>query len=195
MLGLKLYEWLTLVGIIAGPIAAVAITLWVESRRRDREQQIQVMRMLLNTRHTPADPAYSVAINLVPVEFNKKPKIMAAWQAYIDTVRYTPAPENEGTHLGITVAKQTTLIFEIMKTLGFNLSESDIQTSAYVSKGWVERDDINIAAMRSWPRIADALEFQTRMLAGEFEAPPSPKARKKRNSNAVLEDKSGGVAA
>src|SRR3546814_5318903 len=48
-------EILTLIAVIVGPIVAVVITLWVDGRRRDREQKIIVLRLLLATRHIPAD--------------------------------------------------------------------------------------------------------------------------------------------
>jgi hypothetical protein len=160
-LGLRLYEWLTLLGVIAGPIAAVVISLWVERRRRTREQRLQVLRTLLNTRHLPADPGWSGAINLVPVEFNDCSSVMEAWKAYIDCVRYEASPENVHTHYEEMIAKQTTLIFRITRELGFSLPESDIRSSAYASRGFIERDDLYLNALRAWPRIAAALESQT----------------------------------
>ena len=65
--GLQIYEWLTLAAILIGPIVAVIITLATEARRRTREQQTQTLRMLLSTRHLPSDPAYSTAINMIPI--------------------------------------------------------------------------------------------------------------------------------
>src|SRR3546814_19133659 len=65
-------EILTLIAVIVGPIVAVVITLWVDGRRRDREQKIIVLRLLLATRHIPADPRFLTAINLIPVEFNAR---------------------------------------------------------------------------------------------------------------------------
>lgn len=161
--GLKLYELLTLIGIVIGPIVAVAITLWVEARRRDRDRQIQLMRMLLTTRHLPGDPAYTVAINTIPIEFNKSKAVMLAWQVYIEAVRYKPSPENAESQLKDLLIKQTKLIFEIMRELGFNLSETDIQNSAYAAGGFIERDNIMLDGFRAWPRIATALELNNQL--------------------------------
>ena len=158
--GLKFSEWLTLLGIVTGPIVAVVITLWVDGRRRARDQKSQVMRLLLNTRHLPSDPSYTIAINSIPVEFNKDKKVMAAWHVYIDAVRYKASPENTDVALADLRAKQTKLIFEVMKSLGYALAETDIQNSAYAAGGYVDRENIFIDAWRAWPRIAAALEFQ-----------------------------------
>jgi hypothetical protein len=145
-------------------VIAVLISLWLEGRRRKREQQIQIMRALLSTRHLAADPAYTVAINMIPVEFNGNRRIMEAWRTYLDAVRYRPSPENAESHLKDVFAKQTKLIFEIMRDLGFELPETDIQNLAYAAGGFIERDNITLEAWRAWPRIAAALEAQTKFL-------------------------------
>ena len=167
-MGLKLTELVTLVGIIAGPIVAVLVTLWIEGSRRKKEQQVQTLRMLLSTRHLAADPAYSTAINLIPIEFNDCTKVMASWREYIRHVRVTPMPEGAAMHHQDTMAKQTTLIFEMMREIGFELKETDIQTSAYASNAFIDRDIISLDAWKSWVRIADALERNNAMLSSSL---------------------------
>jgi hypothetical protein len=83
-------EWLTLAAIVFGPIAAVGITLWIEGRRRRRETRLTVLRQLMATRHLPADPMYSTAVNLIPVEFNDERDVMAAYKAYQEAIRQRP---------------------------------------------------------------------------------------------------------
>jgi hypothetical protein len=48
------------------------------------------MRMLLSTRHMPADPLYSTAINLIPADFNDQIEVMDAWRKYHSVVRERP---------------------------------------------------------------------------------------------------------
>ena len=162
--GLKLFELLTLIGIIIGPVIAVIITLITESKRRKREGQIQVMRMLLNTRHMPADPSYSVAINLVPVEFNDSNEVMTAWEKYIDVVRLKPTPENQVSQEILITNSQTALIYRIMKSLGFNLSETSIQSSAYVSEGFIFRDKLYIDSLVAMRDIAEVIKQQNEFM-------------------------------
>ena len=161
ILGLKIYELITIAAIVIGPIVAVSITLFFEGRRQERDRQNQTMRMLVSTRHLPGDAAYTTAINMIPVDFNRQRSIMAAWHAYIESIRYQPSPENVDESLKQAVSKQTKLIFEIMRFLGYRISESDIQATAYAAGGFIERDNIMIRAWQSWPRIADALESQS----------------------------------
>ncbi len=96
---------LTIVAIVAGPLAAVLITLLVERRRKARETQLHVLRMLISTRHLPSDPTYATAINLVPVEFNRHSAVMGAWNTYIEAVRYQPAQADRESHDAVLRAR------------------------------------------------------------------------------------------
>ena len=165
--GLKLYELLTLVAIVVGPMGAVAITVASERRRRLKERQTQTLRTLLSTRHLPSDPAYSTAINLIPVDFNDVGSVMMAWQAYIEKIRTVPNAGGEETHRKDCVNKQTKLIFAMIRHLGYRLAESDIDISAYAAQGFIDRDNLHLAALASWPRIAAALEAQTSWTASQ----------------------------
>jgi hypothetical protein len=176
--GLKFSELVTLFGVIVGPIVAVGMTLFVEARRRQRDSRIQIMRMILNTRHLPADPSYNAAINLIPVEFNSDEKIMVAWKEYISHVRVRPSTENRSDHDVLTLAKQTTLIFRLMKNLGFNLTETEIQTSAYASEGSMIRDNLYLASLDAAIRSAVALEKQTTWLENQHKGAKTVLAKK-----------------
>ncbi len=85
--GRKLLDWATLFAILFGPVLAVGSSLAVDARRNKRTLQIQTMRMLVGTRHLAGDPSYSSAIDLIPIEVNRQPKIMNAWRDYIEVVR------------------------------------------------------------------------------------------------------------
>jgi hypothetical protein len=77
---MKLNDCLTLGAIVVGPIFAVAITLIIDKTRRTMERRLHIMRMLLGTRHMPADAQYYMAVNLIPAEFNDRPDVMKAWR-------------------------------------------------------------------------------------------------------------------
>ena len=164
--GLKIYEWLTLIAILVGPVVAVIVTLATEARRRTREQQAQTLRMLLSTRHLPSDPAYSTAINMIPIDFNRESGVMAAWNNYITSIRFRSTPEGADAHQQDIITKQTKLIFQMTKSLDYKLDETDIQSTAYAAEGFINRDNLMLDAWRAWPRIADALETQTQLIDG-----------------------------
>lgn len=154
-------EWLTLGAIIAGPIAAVGITLWIENRRQVRDRRLYVTRMLLMTRHLPADPQYNAAINLIPIEFNDQPKVIAAWRTYHERANESVDALHQTDHQRRLAAAQSGLIFEVIKCAGLsNLSEGDIQTQAYISQGFVDRDQLYLESLRAMPAIAATMEKQ-----------------------------------
>jgi hypothetical protein len=169
--GLRFGEWVSLVGLFLGPIVAVLVTLYIEGRRRTRDQHIQIMRMLLSTRHLAGDPLYSVAINLIPIEFNDSKPIMAAWRTYIEAVRFKPTEDNAEEHNRLLLSKQTKLIFELLKHLKFDLPETDIQTSAYAADAFIQRDNILLGSQIAMADIANSLRRQTDFLQGVPQQP------------------------
>jgi hypothetical protein len=170
---MTLNEILTLVGLVTGPIAAVGVTLWIEQRRRVRERRLYVLRMMLTTRHMPADPQWNAAVNLIPVEFNDQEKVMTAWRTYGERVNQRVQKEHEAEHQKRIDAAQSGMIFEAMHSAGLsNLSEGDIQTQAYVSQGFVNRDMIYIESLRAMPAIAETLEKQRALTQRMVEALP-----------------------
>jgi hypothetical protein len=173
---MKLNDWLTLIAIVLGPITAVGVTLWIEKTRRVRERRLYVTRMLLMTRHLPADPQYNAAINLIPVEFHDQPKVIEAWRTYHERVREHVDPSLQADHQRRLSAAQSGMIFEILRSAGLtNLSEGDIQTQAYVSQGFVDRDTLYVDSLRALSAIAATMEKQRQLTQRIVEAlPPRP---------------------
>jgi len=159
-------EIINLVGIIVGPIVAVLITLFVDGRRRDREQKLVVLRLLLATRHLPADPNYSTAINLIPVEFSKSRPVMTAYKEFIEAASTPSTPETQASVWANIGTKNTRLIFEIARFLGFPLRETDLQTQAYSSSGWGERDRLFLDSQRAGRDLVNVLLLHARIAAG-----------------------------
>lgn len=160
-------EVITVSAILAGPILAVVVQIYAEKRKLLRDAQTMTFRMLAGTRHLPSDPAYSTAINMTPLDFNKVPRVMSAYNAYIEAIRYKSAPENAAQHEIQVMGKQTKLIFEMSKHLGYDLPETEIQANPYAADGFITRDNIMLDAWRSWPRIAQSLEMQTQWMSAQ----------------------------
>lgn len=165
--GLQPYEWLTLVGIILGPIVAVLISIWLEGRRRDYDQKLIILRLLLTTRHLVGDPNYSAAINLIPVEFAGEHAVQTAYREFIEAAHADVTEENRQKAHERTVTKQTKLIYAIARSMKFNIAETDIQTAAYASEGWIQRDNLALDSQKAMRDIANILWTQTRLAAGE----------------------------
>ena len=159
-------ELINLAAILLGPIAAVLISVWLTNRRQRRDQKIIVLRMLLSTRHLASDPGFSVAINLVPIEFGDSKPVVAAYREFIEAVQNPATVTSNVPALQSAAAKSTKLIFEIARNLGFEIRESDIHHAGYAASGWIERDNILLDSQRAMTRTANALWIQLRVLLG-----------------------------
>ncbi|MCW1431513.1 DUF6680 family protein [Novosphingobium sp. JCM 18896] len=173
---MTLNEWLTLAGVVVSPIFAVCIILWIEGRRRDREGKMVVVRALMTTRHLPADPNYSGAINLLRVEFAHCRPVMEAFKEYHRNIRreQPSTPEGANLHNQDVLAAQTKLLSAALNAVGIKASEADLAVEAYAANGFILRDNIYLASLKAQDRIAVALErsvmLNEQMLSGEDRA-------------------------
>lgn len=165
--GLKLYELLTLIGVMLAPVIAVLVSLWIEARRRDRDQKLLILRLLLTTRHLAGDPNYSAAINLIPIEFAGNAAVQTAYREFIEAAYADTNEENKKKAAEKTATKQTRLIYAIARSMKYDIAETDIQTTAYAAEGWIIRENIMVDSQKAMRNIADILWIQTRLLAGE----------------------------
>lgn len=166
--------------ILVPVVVAVLTVLILQEHVQKKERRTQILRMLLATRHTPADAAFNASINLIPVEFNRAKDVMAAWSAYIQQVRYTPVPEDQSVHQQQMLTKQTKLIAAIMKKLGMTYSEADLQVDGYISNGFVWRDNLYLDSLKAqrdaaeaMKGVAEALRVQTGLLHAQLTGVPS----------------------
>ena len=169
-LGLKLYELLTLLGIIIGPIAAVMISLWIEERRKKNEAKLITLRLLLTTRDLPSDPTYQVAVKLVPVEFNDSPAVLVAHREFLEAANASTDGRSDDEIKAIsdrTSVKLVRLLYEMSQAAGLKLRETDIQTGAFGTRGFFYRDALLQDSQRAMRDVANILWMQTRMMAGE----------------------------
>jgi len=157
---MKLVEALTIIGLIAGPILAVLISLGREENRRIHERRFNLLSMLLSTRHLPADPQYSAAINLIPAVFHDVEPVLKAWRQYHTIVNQTPTPAEKDAHIRRMVVKQAQLIFSISENLGLGLAEGDIQLDAYIASANTARNERIDRALAAMERLAQAMETQ-----------------------------------
>jgi len=93
-LHMTLVEGLTIAALLGGPGVAVGISLWAEDRRQDRTAKMNVLRTLMLTRISFADPQFQAAVNAVPMVFKGDQSVLAAWEAYMAAVT-KPLPDYE----------------------------------------------------------------------------------------------------
>ena len=158
-------EWIMVLAVLVGPIAAVIITLWHQGRKQKREQKITLLRHLLAFRQLPADANFSHAINMIPIEFADNIGVLKAHREFIQSA-YATGDDDEALSQTRGI-KQTRLIYEMARSLGFDIRETDLQTEAYTATGFVERDLLMLDGHRAWRDIANLLFVQARQAEGQ----------------------------
>ncbi len=159
-------DWVMIAAVITGPMAAVGITLWYQTRRQEREQKMMLLRHMIAFRQLPADANFSHAVNMVPLEFASHRAVLDAHRAFIASAYKKDAEEGSNDQSQDTAIKQTRLIYEMAHALGFKIRETDLQTEGYTATGFVERDKIFLDAHRAWRDIANLLFIQARQSEG-----------------------------
>ena len=141
-------EWMSLIGIFAGPVIAVAITLlWTNYSDKQRRREAVLASLVLH-RNWPGSHQYVHAMSLVPLEFRER-DVQNAWSACIDAANKQVAEQR---HVDDVVQA-------MMKALGYKIDHAgSIIRGAYISKGLVESISRQEDAMKAIIRLADAME-------------------------------------
>jgi len=62
-------EWINLAAILLGPILAVLVTRFIDSRRETQSRRMEIFKTLMRTRRTPTYADHVGALNLIEVEY------------------------------------------------------------------------------------------------------------------------------
>ena len=174
---MNLYETFTLLGIVLSPISAVAITLFYERHRRQRDSRMQVLRQLLSTYRLAGDPAWTVGVNMTLIEFRKVKRVRDARKDYVEIASHRPQKGDEESHGKTLAAKQTALVYEVARALGFDITEGELTTQSYVAGGWLNRDNLYLDSLLAMREVANATQksadIAERMLGVISTPPPS----------------------
>lgn len=114
--------WVTVGAIVAGPVAAVIFTFWIQKRRDKREAQMRVFMSLMAHRKTNP-PSWELvnSLNLVDVAFDKDRRVVELWHQYYDLLCQEPLNEH------LVEAKYLDLLAAMAKALDYSeLSQTDI---------------------------------------------------------------------
>ena len=155
---MTIFEALSVVGLFAGPVTAVIITLWAQKRFDRSQRRLALARGLLISQVDHSQPEWSANIRQIPVEFRHSQGVMDTWREYIEAVNFHPSPENKQTHDSKIHGKKLDLLFQVSVATKLGLSESDIRNSSYLAQGYTDRQQLAINADAALVRIAAALE-------------------------------------
>ena len=130
-------EWLTLIAIIVGPIAAVSITLWRDRRYEVRRRKREILASLMRTRSSRLSAEHVGALNLVQLEFHGSSAIIEAYKQYIEHLGTPlPAVDQQDSFFQQRETRFLDLLKAIAVDLGYKFDKKDLESLSYSPRGW-----------------------------------------------------------
>jgi hypothetical protein len=158
-----------------GPIVAVSISLWNQSRERHIARQVAVFTELMRWRRRRVSREFVTALNLVPVEFHDAPDVMAYFTTLMD-IHSSPfwTSNDQGAIARMEQSSETTtaqLLSAMAARLGLKVDQLTILNAGYLPQGWVEEES---AAVEMRDSMRMLLNHQRALAVIVYPTPPPP---------------------
>jgi len=137
--------------IVLGPVTAVCVTLWFQSRKEKRTAKRQLFLSLMAERKSMAiSPQVAQAMNTIDVVFSENRRIVDIWHKYYALLSQQPSEERVHTWLE--------LLSEMAKDLDYSsLSQTDLD-KFYMPQGHVDQLEFQRQAGEHWLRVLQNTE-------------------------------------
>ncbi|MGD9785173.1 MAG: DUF6680 family protein [Hyphomicrobiaceae bacterium] len=126
---------LTIIAIIAGPIAAVWYTRKLDREREHRDRRLLIFRALMGTRGVRLSNDHVTALNLVMVEFYNEVAVTDAFRQYVGHLS-RDIPKDDPNFWEEREDLFTKLLQEMGKSLGYNFDGRELSRLRYTPMGW-----------------------------------------------------------
>ncbi len=145
---MRTMNFIAIIAVIVGPIAAVVITLWYQRRRQKFDTKNNLfLRLMAQRRANPPSVDLVNSLNLIDVVYSEHPRVVSLWHDYYD-LRCQPQV-NESTALH----KYIDLLSEMAKSLGYKaLSQTDIDRF-YYPRIHEDLAQLNLNIQQEWLRV------------------------------------------
>jgi hypothetical protein len=140
----------SIVAIVVGPVAALAIQRWADHRREKRKEKLWVFKTLMMYRATRLNFNFVQALNVIDVVFSgesqKEKEVRTAWKVLLDHLTTDQKPVSaQQKAFDLTIA----LLVQMGKSLGYDFDEVYLKRQVYQPVGHtqVEEEQNEIRAL------------------------------------------------
>ncbi len=148
---MHLYEWLTIVAIISGPIAAIAIQLFFEKRREDRRRKLSLLDILMANRGRMTTLPSVQAFNQIEIVFYDNEDVRSKWAELFNELER--ARTLTGDELQSCYKKREDLLVELISliadSLGYKLSHTTLKGRRYNPQAFVDEENYQAAIRKA----------------------------------------------
>lgn len=139
-------QWLTIFAILLGPIIAIQVQKFIETRTETRNRKLWIFRTLMATRGTPLAPEHVTALNMIDIEFYKgnknEEKAVESWKIYLNHLCEAPKDTkdpNYNSNFAVWNGKITdllvNLLYDLSIALGYKFDKVLLRKGAYRPQG------------------------------------------------------------
>jgi hypothetical protein len=148
-------EITSIIAIVASPLVAVLVTVWLQNRKERRQQQLWTLSTLIANRSDPLTPDNIIALNLIDLVFHDKSTVRQLWREYYEML------SNEGlnnpTGWQQRSAKSIELITEMAKGLGYGKAISHLDVGrVYTPVGMSQQSEMGRELQEELLRVLKA---------------------------------------
>ena len=88
-------EWLTILAIVVGPLAAVVVGHRIADRSIARHQKHEILTILVAYAWDPTSPEFIKALNAINLRYHDAPEVRAKWNQLFDSFCRRDLPDDE----------------------------------------------------------------------------------------------------
>lgn len=126
-------DWLMILAVFLGPIVAVQLTKYLDSKKEKRQRKLDIFKTLMTTRSYSTSWDHVMTLNRIDLEFElslpKEKAVVEAWKQYLDLLGdKTITGERWGTK---RIELLVELLYKMALVLDYDFDKTHIKNSSY----------------------------------------------------------------
>lgn len=149
------FGWAVLAATLLGPVSAVFVTRWIDTKREKQQRRLHVLRTLMATRRAPLSPEHVNALNLIEIEFYGKKNVLESWKKLLEHFSKTFDPKDEERVARERENLKTKLLSDMARVVGYRIEQLEIISGGYMPQYMVNYETEQQAIRRLFAELAN----------------------------------------